>query len=119
MVNHLLFDSAKETRIQGVRFLELCHILTGKQPTIGTLMQIQQCQSEYLAKIQSRYHLLECLLAWPWRLAVNDDIIRCSWQDLVLIVKGSPLTVDGHGKMRVKVEMCDLGNITAMIHICS
>ena len=80
-------------------------------------MQIQKHKSEDLPKIQSSHHLLESLLTWSRRLFIDDDVVGRSWQDLVCIIEGSPLTVDTHRPLRIEVHVFEFGNVAALLHV--
>lgn len=81
------------------------------------IVQVHQDQSEDLAKVKTRDHLLECLLAWARRVVVDGNIVFGTRQDLVLIIKGTPLTVDSHGGVGGKVHVCQLRDGATVFHV--
>jgi hypothetical protein len=62
--------------------------------------------------------VLESLLAWPWRILVNYDIVGSSWKDLEFVVESTPFTIDGHWALRRQIHMCKLRNGATILHIC-
>ena len=78
--------------------------------TARSLMEIYEDKSEYLAEIKPCNHLLESLLAWPWRVSIDSNIVGCSRQDYMLIVESSVLTIDRNQQFGVQLQMCELRN---------
>lgn len=66
---------------------------------IAVIIQIYQYEPEDLAKIETSNHLFEGLLTWSRGVSINDLVELGARQHFVLVVKGSPLAIDGHGRV--------------------
>lgn len=82
-------------------------------------MKINQDQAEQLTQVQTSNHLLKSLLTRARRVLVDDDVVLGAGQNLVLVVEGTPLTVDSHGGVRRQIHVGQLGNRTTVLHVGS
>jgi len=48
---------------------------------------------------------------------INNDIIRGSRENLVLVVKRTPFTVDGHRCLRWESKVCQLWDRATILHV--
>lgn len=93
--------------------------MTLEDVDILVLMQVDQNKSEDFAKVETSDHLLKGLLTWSWRVLVNDDIVWGSRQDLVFVVKSTPLAVDCHWSVSWEIQVVKLWNTAEFFHVGS
>lgn len=82
-------------------------------------MEVHHDKAEELTQVQTSNHLLKGLLTRARRVLVNDDVVLGTGQNLVLVVKSTPFTVDSHRGVRREVHVCQLGNRAAVLHVGS
>lgn len=113
--NCLLLNGREERSIEAVRLLELADVLVLEDVVL--LMEIEEDQTEDFSKVKTGNHLLECLLTGSWRLLVNNQIVLGQREHNVLVVKSTPLAVDGHGGVCGKIHVGELGDATSILHV--
>jgi len=80
-------------------------------------MEVDHDQPEDLSEVEPCNHLLEGLLAGAGRVPVNGFIIRRPRENLVFVVERPPLAVDGHRGIRREVQMGELRDGPAILHV--
>lgn len=113
----VLFNGREEGRVQAVGLSQLRDVLAGKDARLVVVMKVDHDQTEDLTQVETCNHLLKGLLTRARRVLVDDDIILGAWQDLVLIIKGTPLAVDGHRGVGRQVHVGQLRNRASILHI--
>ena len=81
------------------------------------VVQVDKDEAEEFAEVKARNHFLKGLLAGPWGVLVDDDIIRGAGKNDVLVIEGAVLAVDGDGHVGRQVQVRDLGDRAAVFHV--
>jgi hypothetical protein len=115
----ILLDEGEEGGVESVSLAQLADILALKDVDLLVLVQVNQDLAEKFTEVETGNHLLESLLTWSWRLLVDDDIVWSAGKNLVLVVKCTPLAVDGHWSVWWKVHVGKLWDGTAVLHVRS
>src|SRR5438045_3591225 len=105
VLERILFDRRQESCVQTIGFLELWDLLTLEDLAVRVAMQINQDKPENFSKIETCDHFLKGLLTGTWRLLVDDNIVRSSRENFVLVVEGAPFAVDGHWEARIEIHV--------------
>lgn len=83
------------------------------------VMEVHHNQSENLAQVQTGDHLFEGLLTRTRRVLVDDNIILGARENFVLIIKSTPLAVDGHRRIRRQLHVGKFWNGAKVLHVRS
>lgn len=113
----VVLDVGQEGGVERVGLLERADVSTLEELDLGLLVEVDEDETEKLAEVETGDHLLESLLARARRLLVDDDVVLGARQDLVLVVEGTPLAVDGHEVVGVEVHVGELGDVSASLHV--
>ena len=80
-------------------------------------MKANHDQAEYLAQVETGNHLLKRLLTRPRRVLIDGIIVRSLGKNDALVIKSTPLAVDGHGHFGGEVHVRQLGDVAALLHV--
>lgn len=117
VLERIVLDVGEEGGVKGVRLLQRADVSTLEELDGRLLVQVDEDQTEELAKVKTSDHLLESLLAGARRLLVDDHVVLGAREDLVLVVKGAPLAVDGDCLLRVQVHVSELRDVATGLHV--
>ena len=113
----VVLDVGEEGGVERVGLLQRADVGTLEELDLGLLVQVDEDQAEELTKVETGNHLLESLLAGARRLLVDDHVVAGAREDLVLVVEGAPLAVDGNLLVGVKLHVGELGDVAAGLHV--
>lgn len=119
VLERIVLNVGEEGGVKGVRLLQRADVSTLEELDSGLLVQVDEDETEELAKVETSNHLLESLLARARRLLVDDHIVLGAREDLVLVVEGAPFAVDGNLILGVHLHVCELGNVLNGLHVGS
>lgn len=112
-----LLDGRQKGRVQCVCLSQVGNVLALKDVHVLVVVEVDKDQAEDLAKVQPSDHLLERLLARTRGVSVDDLVELGPGKHLVLIVEGSPLAVNSHGRVRRHVHVGELRNRADILHV--
>jgi hypothetical protein len=92
----VVLNVGEERGVEGVGLLQWADVGTLEELDLRLLVQVDEDQAEELTKVETGNHLLESLLARTRRLLVDDHVVASAREDLVLVVEGAPLAIDGN-----------------------
>ena len=113
----VVLDVGEEGGVERVGLLQRADVGTLEELDLGLLVQVDEDQAEELTKVETGNHLLESLLAGARRLLVDDHVVAGAREDLVLVVEGAPLAVDGNLLVGVELHVGELGDVAAGLHV--
>lgn len=93
--------------------------MTGENARIVIVMEVHHDQSEDFAQVQTGDHLLEGLLTRTRRVLVDDNIILGARENLVLVIKSTPLAVDSHRRIRGQIHVGKFRDGAKVLHVRS
>lgn len=115
----VVLNVREERGIERVGLLQRADVSALEELDRWLLVEVDEDQTEELAKVETSDHLLEGLLTRARRLLVDDDIVAGAREDLVLVVESAPLAVDGNLNVGVHLHVGKLGNVTEGLHVGS
>jgi len=113
----VVLDVGEEGGVERVGLLQRADVGTLEELDLGLLVQVDKDQTEELTKVETGNHLLESLLARARRLLVDDHVVAGARENLVLVVEGAPLAVDGNLLVGVQLHVSELGDVAAGLHV--
>lgn len=113
----VFLDAGEEGGVHAVGFAELGDVLVLEDVDVFVVVQVDEDEAEELAEVEAGDHLLEGLLPGAGGLFVDDEVVGCAGEDSVLVVKGAVFAVDGDGHVGVEVQVRDLADRAAVLHV--
>ena len=113
----VVLDVGEERGVKRVGLLQRADVGTIEELDRGLLVEVDEDQTEELTKVETSDHLLEGLLTRARRLLVDDHVVAGAREDLVLVVEGAPLAVDGNLDVGVHLHVSELGDVAEGFHV--